>query len=381
MNNVRKILFSITFSILFLFQNVTFAALPKIEKKIYQVTKKSEFHNENWFPLSKKDMKEAAIDTAFDSLTQSGWFQFDELQKNNNPLTGLLTAKVTLVEPAEIVKITLKLSLSDDASYIATASTSVRGLEFQGIYYAFENIGRLAAERMNAKLTALEMLRVVKLSRTIKTTPSLNSAETELAKSLYIKAQDLKEQYNFRDSAVLFEQLIAIENNHANEWINLGIDELKYGLPYFEANYWRIKAGSMMANLHYEKVEKYWKKAEQAYRTIVAENIDNVERVTTARREIDNLNLSRRQLVIAYQYDVRNNLNIFKIEIQNKIMMGRKFPNKKQLKKMLQKLNYTIVIDEYNEQNLKHKIILRETRSNKKFILNADKFLIQILPM
>jgi hypothetical protein len=45
-----------------------FTLFPRTAKK---VTIQSEFRNKNWFPLTKKEMKLAAVDTALEELTRS----------------------------------------------------------------------------------------------------------------------------------------------------------------------------------------------------------------------------------------------------------------------------------------------------------------------
>lgn len=370
------------FALLVSFLNISYAAFPAVKKKIYRVDTQVEFHNENWFPLLRKDMKEAAVDTAFDTLTESGWFKFGKKSNKKQP-QGTLKAKVTLVEPAQIVKITLNLTLSDDATYIATASTSIKGLEYQGIYHAFEHVGHTAAERMNAKLIALALMKVINADQDNKKSedPIVELNKIALAKQLYDNAQALKEAYDFRNAGIVFEQLVALDDPNVAEWVELGKDELKFGLPMFETSYWEIQAGSMMANLHYEEVEKYWDKAEQALRIIVAENYDDVERITTARRKIDKINLSRRQLVNAYRYNQMNNLNHIKIEIINAMSFTGQFPEKGKIQHIIDDFGYNMKIIEYSNGKSIQKIILQEDRYNLKYLIEVKGPQIRVVPL
>ena len=373
---------SLSLLILSVIVNTAHAALPSVKKKIYQVETQVEFHNESWYPLLEKDMKEAAVDSAFDSLTESGWLRFGNKVKSTQP-HGTLIARVTLVEPAETVKTTLKLTLSDEAPYIATASTSIRGLEYQGIYHSFEHVGRMAAERMNAKLTALELMRIINADQgnNKRRSSEIDLNQIALAKQLYDKAQSLKESYNFSDAAIVLEQLVSLNGPSLTEWVELGKDELKYGLPVFESSYWEIKAGSMMANLHYDEVEAYWDKSEQALRIIIAENLDDVERVTTARRKIDKLNLSRRQLENAYRYNVMSNLDHLKFEIINNIAFTGQFPDKKTIEKVIHEFDYNMKIVQYTNNESIRKIILQENRYNLQYLIESKGTQIKAVPL
>ena len=72
----------------------------------------SEIVNDSWFPLPLEQMKDAAVDTALTRISETGNFAFlFNPDKARNKAAGALNLKVTLVEPAESAKITIKLNL------------------------------------------------------------------------------------------------------------------------------------------------------------------------------------------------------------------------------------------------------------------------------
>lgn len=114
----------------------------------------SEFHNDSWFPLPIEQMESAAVDTALAGISASGQFAFlfnpsPEQSKN----TGSLMLKVSLVEPAESAKITIRLSLpNNQGTYVSSTSTSLSHRNHQGIFDALQQMGTTAANELNTSL-------------------------------------------------------------------------------------------------------------------------------------------------------------------------------------------------------------------------------------
>lgn len=106
--------------------------------------------SDNWYPLSEAAMKSAVIDTALADLTNNGFFTI----KNGQVAEALMDFDLSLIGPAETVKLTIRLSLPDHPTFVATSSLSVRELDHQGIYQAIEQLGENTALHMLDKVEA-----------------------------------------------------------------------------------------------------------------------------------------------------------------------------------------------------------------------------------
>lgn len=107
----------------------------------------------NWYPLTEKAMKSAVVDTALADLTSTGYFTI----KEGELAEGLMNFNISLIGPAESIKLTLQLFLPDHPTFVATYSMSIKNLDHQGIYQAFEEIGKMAAQQMLDKFTTYVM--------------------------------------------------------------------------------------------------------------------------------------------------------------------------------------------------------------------------------
>lgn len=110
----------------------------------------SEIINDTWFPLPLEQMKDAAVDTALTRISETGNFAFLFDSKGaKQKHTGSLKLKVTLVEPAESAKITIKLTLPNQGgTFVASSSTSLSNKNHKGIFNALENLGRDGADQI-----------------------------------------------------------------------------------------------------------------------------------------------------------------------------------------------------------------------------------------
>lgn len=129
---------------------LTIAAHQLANASISPVVVSSEIINDSWFPLPLEQMKDAAVDTALTRISETGNFAFLFDPKNSNSKNaGSLKLKVTLVEPAESAKITIKLSLPNQGgTYVSSASVSLSDKDHKGIFNALETMGREGAEQI-----------------------------------------------------------------------------------------------------------------------------------------------------------------------------------------------------------------------------------------
>ena len=117
----------------------------------------SQFKNDSWFPLPIEQMESAAVDSALSRLSEIGYFAFlyqptAELAKP----AGTLDLTVTLVEPAESAKITIRLNLPDkQGSYVSSSSVSLSKMTHQGIFNALQQLGNDGATQLTETLQSV----------------------------------------------------------------------------------------------------------------------------------------------------------------------------------------------------------------------------------
>ncbi len=263
----------------------------------FAVTTSTTIENDNWYPLPARDMKAAAADTALAELSKGGYFRFVQ-QGAAAPRhdAGLLKFEISLIGPAETAKLTITLQVPDKPTYVSSASISVRGMDYQGIYNAFEHIGTVSAKRLNTKLAAL--LETKEPARhTTRTDPNAGKSDRTAevddprVKAEYERAQRLKHEQRFEEAKVAFERVAAASGPGTKKWVTLARDELRYGLPLFEAKQWLIKMGSPGNDP--ATLRRTQRKAENLFRQILAENTDSLQRTQEAQRYLDELAVTR----------------------------------------------------------------------------------------
>lgn len=317
----------------------------------YVLATETRFYNETWFPLPRDQMERAAADPALARLSDSGLFRF--VSQGQAAVEGTLTLEVSLVEAAEVAKIAIHMDVEGEGSFAATSSTSLRDLDHQGIFLAFAHIGKDAADGLMAKLTALEKARaqksalqnqsesVARLERIAKQLESVVPQDEPTPKpgdvhwqSEYNRAQDLKRAGRFFEARVILETIVA--DALANDPIHgMARDELRFGLPMFEASYWSQKVFEYQANAEPNEVFDLWNRSEQRLRQVLAENADRPERMAKAQAELDRLTLSRNALRNALRVNALSQLMPLKMALTEHVAIKGTFPAREEAEAML----------------------------------------------
>src|SRR5579859_4163389 len=99
----------------------------------------TSFENEQWFPLTKKEMEKSAVDPALQELTAAGLI---ELVGEDDVMAGRLEIVVSLVERAETGKVTVTFTARKVPTQVTTASAALHDKTHEGIYRAMIQIGR-----------------------------------------------------------------------------------------------------------------------------------------------------------------------------------------------------------------------------------------------
>ncbi len=318
----------------------------------HRVRLSTHFQNHDWFPLSKTEMQSAAVDAALAELTRKGAFVFSD---KDGPGVGLLTLNVSLVEVAELVKISMTLDLAE-VSYVATAATSLRGMNRQGIFRAFEHVGTTAAQRMRLKLVPASG-------------NGLAKTENLAAKALYDKAQQLKQETRFEEAATRFA---TIERLHpdAGKWLLLAQDEIRYGLPLFEAKYRITEMGRFSANPM--EIFKPVERANQLFRQILAENTDKIERIQEAQRYLDELSFTQRALQNSIEAQSLSHAHEIKFFLMTHYNDQGTWPDENEMKSILKTLTSDFEILGYLREENGLKITLEHRTYKTPLLLTGS---------
>ncbi len=306
---------------------------PLVQAKPFDVMTETSIRHGNWYPLPVADMKAAAADTALDVISSGGIFRIVNASSGSR---GRLKLELSLIGPAETAKLTLKLDLPDQPSYVATSSISVRGLDHQGIYAAFEHIGRSAGQRLNDKIQALVVEPQPDLTKQASTThPSGQQpgADDPQLRRLYDEAQRQKHRFHYQQARILFEQVAAANGPGSDQLQRLAEDELRYGLPLFEAKQWLVAMGRPYNTP--QQIEQAQNNASNLFRQILAENRDSFERTREAQRFLDELSVSRRALQHARQASTLSRAHHIKIMLLQHLNWRGKCPNETEVRKLL----------------------------------------------
>jgi len=135
------------------------AMVGTVEAKVIPLIIKSTFTNDIWFPLPVEQMKAAAVDTALTKISSTKKFAFLYESEDKSVKPGLLSLSVTLVEPAESAKLTIKLNLPENnGTYVSSSSVSLRNKDHKQIFETLEQLGTAAADQLNLSASEIESI-------------------------------------------------------------------------------------------------------------------------------------------------------------------------------------------------------------------------------
>jgi len=336
--------------------NPCFAAQP------YAAATRVMFSNQNWFPLSEADMKRAAVDRALAELSRTGNFIFLSETESTPQVDarGLLILHLSLIEPAELVKLTLTLQIPESATIIASASGSLTGKDRKGIFQAFESVGHAAAINLKEKLAALP-------AREAGT--AAISWDTPVAKA-YKRAQQLKSQHRFQDAYEAFAALLQNKDEGAEYWVKLARDELAYALPMLEADHLMLEiyehlASSGQAAAHFSRIEGI-------YRKVLQNNPGSPKRILEVQRKLDALGLTRlavkKSMKMAMLSSVRSLRTVFIMEY----METGKWPPLERVTEILADMGGRLEIKKYDPSPKGYTLVLKDLRFEREVTIRGD---------
>jgi len=275
----------------------------------------------DWVPIEPEEMERASIDAALARLSDEGRLRVGDRVDSaaeSDPAIGHLGFSVRLIGRAETLQLTIRLDLPGEPTAVATTAVSVARLDYRGIYEAFEHAGRTSAERLAPKLPRV-------LGSAVE---AVEGKDVSLErKALFARAQKAKRSRRFDDARRLFGELADSPADGGDVYDELSQDELRYGLPAFEAQQLMNDVASVMGSPGGGTRRALMSRAEHLYRQIEAENHDRGERVAEAQRAIDQLLISRRALANATRANTLSKAMGVRMYLTEAVMMHGECPD------------------------------------------------------
>ena len=343
--------------------------------KPYVLVSEISISNDHWYPLSQHDMKSAAVDTALSELTQSG--RFVVVHENNgnstSPADGNLKFDISLIGPAEVVKLTMTLQLKNMATHVSTVSLDIHGLDYQGIYNAFEYVGREAAKRLNAKIAMLKASPEPSPDSALAADESGRATGEALLRKqeiieLFNHAQDLKRQEQYHDARALYERIINLSERQEPRLSAMAKDELRFGLPIFEADNMMLDNVMQEPSLVAAKMEKI----QHLYRQILADNTDNPQRMMEMHRRLDNVSISRKSLARAMEANSLASATRIRVMLYEYFMTMGTWPNHKVLEAQLKDSALDFEVISYQADDRQLTLVLKDPKYGTQVELRGD---------
>jgi len=167
---------------------------------------------------------------------------------------------------------------------------------------------------------------------------------------MYNQAQQMKRDHEFENARTLFE--VVADQDASGTWGKLAADELRYGLPLFEADYLILKFGQ--SSHRPKQQDQYRHQAETLYKEIIADNTDKPERIENVQRRLDQLAMTSSYLDTARDVRLRNALTPLRISLRERFNEYGKWPEedwlREELGQALGRARYArdkLTIDEY----------------------------------
>ncbi len=299
---------------------------PALAREPIQVSHSVSIRNGDWIPLPIEDMRRAAGDAALSRLTDAGRLRLTDVRDNRAATggddSGSLALEIALIGPAETAKLTIRLDVSGSPTLVSTASISVRALDHAGIYNALEHVGRRAADRLVAKL---DLLHDQVLAGSVG--PDTRSDDPARRKR-YDEAQAAKRSAHYSEARASFEAVVASADDPNDTLRLLAEDELRYGLPVFEAQQALNSLGRISMPGQQGNLEESLARAENLYRQIQAENPSSVSRVMQAQQALDNLLVTRSALANAMRANTISQVFGVRIAMMESMMMEGECPDR-----------------------------------------------------
>jgi hypothetical protein len=336
------------------------------------VTQSISIRHGDWVPLPVEDMRRAAGDSALSRLTDAGLLRV--VMGPGKPDLGSLALEVSLIGPAQTMKLTITLNVPGSPTLLSTASISVRNLDHAGIYGAFEHVGARAADRLVAKLDLLRDAFLGDVAR-----PS-GATDDPTRRQAYDAAQAAKRAGRYSEARALFEAIVSSASARSDSLRQLAEDELRYGLPVFEAQQSLNTLGRLSLPGQQGAREAAFVRAENLYRQIQAENPSDVQRVSEAQRALDSLIVARGALANAMRASALSRVHSLRMAILEHMMMEGGCPDRARVQRLVKRMNVKVNVDDATPEGAAgQRYRLFDPESRTKITLLCNEFGVEIV--
>ncbi len=348
--------------------------------KPYIVSQASTFSYGDWLPIPEHEMRAAAVDTALSEISNGGLFKLvGRAPQHSESPDGELMLNISLIGEASIVKMTISLHLDVTPSYVATTSLDIHNMDRQQIFKAFEYVGTESAKRLNAKIRLQKKQGLAPsqgepqpayLPALPAVSPSLlpQTEASELTVQRFNRAQKYKRQGQFNEARASYELLVESALEGEQQWVSMANDELRYGLPMFEAQILSLSAG---IELH--MIVKNQQRVTHLYRQVLADNLGNPQRIITINARLDGLAVSRVALSRVMKHQSLANMSLLKMMLMERYSMQGEWPSRSSIEGMLERDLPHITISDYQlASGGTLRIVLEDNRYSNQIIVAGD---------
>jgi len=338
---------------------------------IIRISTTTTIENGNWYPLSVKEMKAAAVDTALAQLTKTGNFIISQ----QDPVDASIRFSISLIGAAEIVKLTISFTSDKYANHVSTVSQQVSNLDHQRIYNAFEYVGKEAAMQLHARLDLkqaisrettsedlqphiLKILKAINQLSIESQQASSTSLNDENFSTIFNEAQRLKRKHNYHQARALFEEVIKHHQDKKSKTVKLARDELIYGIPMFQVTALQLDA----SNRDPIVIRERFQTIDSLLREILANNNYNIERSITINQKLDEVSISLHALEKVMQTQALVGANNLRMLLLSEFAMNGQWPDKESLTQQINHYVQNMSLIDYQLQDQKLHLILKDTR-------------------
>ena len=206
--------------------------------------------------------------------------------------------------------------------------------------------------------------------------PVATLADGQELADLYQKAQELKRSNKLDEARALFESIT--EQGGEDSWGKLAEDELRYGLPLFEADNLVIKIGQSSRDPAQQ--DRYRQQAEALYKDILDSNPDEPDRIANVQRRLDQLAITRTYLTVSRDFQLRASLTPLRMSMRMHFSEYRKWPERnwlrEELARVLGRARYSenkLTIEEYWTDKNRFTLRLLDASSRKVLVMEGDE--------
>ncbi len=202
-----------------------------------------------------------------------------------------------------------------------------------------EHVGERAADRLAAKLDLLQSTNPAGHIR-----PDMRKDDPARRRT-YDKAQTAKRVGEYDEARILFETVVASGTDPNDTLRLLAEDELRYGLPLFEAQQAFNILGRLSLPGQQGRREAALLRAENLFRQIQAENPSNVQRVTESQRALDQLIVVRGALANAMRASMLSRLSSLRIGMMEFSAMEGGCPDQERMGDLISQMNARVSLE------------------------------------